>query len=214
MSAMAQQRDKPFVVGLTGGIGSGKTTVSDLFAALGAEVIDADVISRSLLQPGTEAFDAVVEHFGSVILRADGSLDRQVLRSIVFADPVERAWLEACLHPRIRAETMRRIHNSPKSWVLLSVPLLLEGREAYGFVDHILVVDVPEDVQLQRTLRRDGSNEAEVRAIMASQMPRAERLAHADVVLHNDIDLESLKARVAQLYQEFEELAGESHQAG
>ena len=211
---MAQQRDKPFVVGLTGGIGSGKTTVSDLFAALGAEVIDADVISRSLLQPGTEAFDAVVEHFGSGILRADGSLDRQALRSIVFADPAERAWLEACLHPRIRAETLRRIHEARKSWVLLSVPLLLEGREAYGFVDRILVVDVPEDLQLQRTVRRDGSNEAEVRAIMASQMPRAERLAHADVVLHNDGDLESLKTRVAQLYQEFEELAGESHQAG
>ena len=210
---MDLQGNKPLVVGLTGGIGSGKTTVSDMFAALGAHVIDADVISRGLLQPGNSAFDAVVGHFGPGILKADGSLDRARLRQIVFDDPRARAWLEGCLHPRIRETIAQQIAASQHNWVLLSAPLLLES-DAYDFVDKVLVVDIPEVLQLQRTMRRDGSNEAEVRAIIASQLSRTQRLARADLVLHNEGDLESLRAEVTQLFHRFEDLAREQHQAG
>lgn len=210
---MAGQKRKPLVVGLTGGIGSGKTTVSDLFAELGAQVVDADVISRALMQPGNDTFDAVVAHFGTRVLKQDGSLDRAHLRRIVFADPGARVWLESCLHPRIRETILQQIAASGRPWVLLSVPLLLES-DAYGFVDKVLVVDLPEALQLSRTLQRDGSSEAEVRAIIAAQMPRQQRLARADLVIHNEGDLESLRAQVAHLFQRFEELAREQHQAG
>lgn len=210
---MATQQHSPLIIGLTGGIGSGKSTVSDMFAALGAEVIDADVISRSLLQPGNAAFDAVAEHFGPDILQADGSLDRARLRHIVFSDAGEKTWLEACLHPRIRATILQQIAISERPWVLLSVPLLLES-DAYDFVDKVLVVDVAEELQLQRTLARDDSSEAEVRAIIASQMPRQQRLARADLVIGNEGDLQTLQERVAELYNHFEELAREQHQTG
>jgi dephospho-CoA kinase len=203
----------PMVVGLTGGIGSGKSTVSRMFAELGTEVIDADLVSREILAPGSTAWNEVMHHFGERVRATDGSLDRGQLRAVIFADPEEKRWLEGTLHPLIRAEILRRIAASQRSWLLLSVPLLLES-PAYDFVDSIVVVDVPEALQLSRTIARDAVNEAQVRAIMATQIPRQQRLALADHVIHNDTDLHSLQQEVSSLFDRFERLAGEPHQTG
>lgn len=210
---MAQAHQRPFVAGLTGGIGSGKTTVSDMFAAMGAEVIDADIISRALLAPGSATLDEVLEHFGERIRAADGSLDRARLRAIIFADPAAKQWLEELLHPRIRAEILRRIATSQRAWLLLSVPLLLES-PAYDFVDAIVVVDIPEALQLSRTAARDAVSAAQVRAIMAAQMSREERLARADYVIRNDAGLQNLQQQVSLLFEKFEGLANAPHQTG
>ncbi|HHX82283.1 MAG TPA: dephospho-CoA kinase [Pseudomonadaceae bacterium] len=210
---MSQTHKRPFIAGLTGGIGSGKTTVSEMFAELGAEVIDADIISRALLAPGSATLNDVMEHFGERIHAADGSLDRSRLRAIIFAEPAAKQWLEQLLHPRIREEILRRIATSPRAWLLLSVPLLLES-PAYDFVDTIVVVDIPEAMQLSRTAARDAVSAAEVRAIMATQMPREERLARADHVIRNDAGLQNLQQQVSLLFEKFEGLANAPHQAG
>jgi len=195
-------------VGLTGGIASGKTTVAQRFAALGVPVIDADEVARAVVAPGEPALGAVIARFGSQILAADGTLDRRALRSVIFADRQSRIDLEAILHPPIRAAMEQRARSAAGPYVILSVPLLVEGGDARSRVDRILVVDAPEDVQLARLQARDGSGAGEAHAILASQASRAARLACADDVIDNSADLATLHARVDALHQRYVALAG------
>jgi dephospho-CoA kinase len=193
---------RPYIVGMTGGIGSGKSTVSRMFQDLGAEVIDADDISRALLQPGSPVLAEVEHHFGRQIFQ-DDVLDRSKLRQLVFTDQTARTWLEQLLHPLIRTEINRHIEISSRDWILLSIPLLLENRD-YAYVDAVLVIDTPETVQIARTRVRDNTTEEEVAKIMAAQISRKDRLMAADMVIHNDADLPQLQRQVSALYERIE----------
>lgn len=195
-----------FIVGLTGGIGSGKTTVSDLFNSLGVNVIDADVISRSLVQPGSTCYQEIIAHFGKAILDSEGELDRSRLRTLVFNDVQARNWLENLLHPLIQQHIDSQIAASNSAYVLLVVPLLLES-EAYDFVDRILVVDVPEAVQVDRIMTRDNSGEALVRQIIAAQISREERVRQADDIIDNTRSEAALKEEVKRLHEHYLECA-------
>ncbi|MEQ6342993.1 MAG: dephospho-CoA kinase [Gammaproteobacteria bacterium] len=190
-------------IGLTGGIGSGKTTVADSFAALGVPVIDADKIAHELTIPGQPALQDIVSAFGSDILHGDGQLDRARLRAIVFNDAARRKQLEAILHPLIRAEMRRRIayiEASATPYCILSIPLLLETGQT-ELVDRILVVDTPEDLQYQRVRVRNGLPDAEIAAIIHAQVSREQRLAAADDIIVNDDGLEELHQHVLELHQ-------------
>ncbi|PLW82948.1 dephospho-CoA kinase [Kineobactrum sediminis] len=192
-----------FVVGVTGGIGSGKTAVTDRFAAYGITVVDADLAARVVVEPGSPALEAVAAHFGADILQADGSLDRAALRGIVFADPAQRKWLEQLTHPLIGEEIRRQIAASESPYTLLSSPLLLESSSQRTLANLVVVVDVPEEVQLQRAMARDNNDEAQVRRIMAAQLAREERLALADIIVDNSGSLDELDDIVAELHKEF-----------
>lgn len=197
------------VIGLTGGIGSGKSTVAACFERLGVTVVDTDAIAHAVVAPGQPGLAAVVAAFGSGILQADGTLDRAALRRRVFADAQERHRLEAILHPLIRAESDRRLASAGPPYALLMVPLLVEtGAQRSGRFARILVVDLPEALQVERVQRRSGLDGAEVRAIMATQASRAERLAAADDVVSNEGPPEALEAAVATLHRRYLELAG------
>lgn len=201
-------RTRPFLVGLTGGIGSGKTTVCRLFAELGVEIIDADLISRQVVSPGSPALQQLTAMLGSALVSADGTLHRQYLRELVFSDGVARRKVEAILHPLIRAAILQQISRSGSRWLIVSAPLLLESK-AYEFVDRILVVDASEEQQLQRTLTRDHCSEEEVRRIMQIQLSRADRLGQATDIIQNDSDMVRLQEQVATLYALYEKLARE-----
>ena len=148
-------QSRPFLVGLTGGIGSGKTLVSDTFAQLGVDIVDADIIARDVVAPGSEGLGALVEHFGSDIVTASGELNRAALRELVFSNEEEKAWLNTCLHPRIRQAMQQAAANVNSSYGILAVPLLIEN-DLTGMVDRVAVVDCPEDMQLARAMQRDG----------------------------------------------------------
>ncbi len=190
-------------VGLTGGIASGKTTVSRLFAALGVPIIDSDEIARDVVAPGTAGLAAIAARFGADVLQPDGSLDRRRLRELVFADPAARRDLEAITHPAIRAEMDRRSALAGGPYQMLAIPLLVEGGAARGRVDRVLVVDCPEDVQIRRVMARDHSTEAQARAVLAAQVSRATRLAAADDVIVNDGDLAGLRRQVETLHARY-----------
>ena len=192
------------VVGLTGGIGSGKSTVADAFAALGVTVVDTDAIAHELSSAQGGAIPEIVAAFGAGVLRPDGALDRTAMRRLVFSDRGAKGRLEAILHPMIRQESERRCRNAVNSpYVVLVVPLLVEN-ESYGqLVDRVLVVDCAESAQIERVVARSGLAEEEVRAIMAVQATRAERLAAADDVLVNDQGRETLRVRVADLHRRY-----------
>ncbi|MCC5886835.1 MAG: dephospho-CoA kinase [Gammaproteobacteria bacterium] len=194
------------VIGITGGIGSGKTAVSDRFAARGIVVVDADLASRVVVEPGRPALDAIREHFGEGVINPDGSLDRAALRSKVFADPAERRWLEQLLHPLIGEEIRNGLETAASPYAVLVSPLLFEAGQV-SLVDRVLVVDVPEDLQVERTAARDGNSAEQVRAIMAAQADRSTRLARADDVIVNDRGLDELDAAVEALHQRYLELA-------
>ncbi|MFK7829195.1 MAG: dephospho-CoA kinase [Congregibacter sp.] len=196
---MTQASTQPLRVGLTGGIGSGKTAVSNLLADQGVTIVDADVVAREVVEPGSEALLAIAAHFGQTVIAADGSLNRSALREIVFATPDERRWLESLTHPLIRERIAKQLQAVQAAYVVLSSPLLLEGRQA-DFVEHVVVVDVPESLQISRTAHRDGNSETLVRSIMQAQMPRDERLKRADTVLDNSGSLEELEPQVTQLH--------------
>ena len=192
------------VVGLTGGIGSGKSTVVRLFGALGVHWVDADDVAREVVEPGTPALERISEHFGQKILLPDGGLDRAALRRIVFDAPEERAWLESLLHPVIREELMRQLHpdNYALPYVLLVSPLLLET-DQHELVDKVVVVDVPVDVQIQRTMARDTNDRDQVERIIAAQMPREQRLQKANDVVDNNLAMIDVERQVEQLHQTF-----------
>jgi dephospho-CoA kinase len=196
-----------FVVGLTGGIGSGKSAAADCFAAHGIAVIDTDAIARELTVPGGAALPALVAAFGTGVVAADGALDRARVRALVFADAEARKRLEGILHPLIRQVAGERCRLAASPYVILAVPLLVESGTYRERCDRIVVVDCPEALQISRVMARSGLAEAEVRAIMATQATRGERIAAADDVLANDADFAGLAAQVAALHRKFLALA-------
>ncbi|MCC4264043.1 dephospho-CoA kinase [Oceanimonas baumannii] len=190
-----------YVVGLTGGIGSGKSTVANLFAELGVDIIDADIIAREVVAPGEPALAAIAAHFGPGVMTASGHLDRRALRERVFNHPQEKAWLNALLHPMIRERMVTACAASVSPYCLLVVPLLVENKLT-SLCQRVLVVDVSPDTQLQRTVKRDSSSETQIRAIMAAQASREQRLAAADDVINNNSpDQAGLLKEVQQLHQ-------------
>ena len=190
-----------FVVGITGGIGSGKSAVTDHLETLRITVVDADKVARVVVEPGTPGLAAIVEYFGEDILLANGRLDRATLRKIVFDNPDERKVLEGITHPRIRDEISRQLSEANSPYVVLSSPLLLEGGQN-TFADYVVVVDVPEEVQLTRTMARDDNSEALVKQIMAAQLDRKTRLSRADTSIMNDGSLDALYKRVKNLHED------------
>lgn len=187
------------IVGLTGGIGSGKSTVADRFLALGADLVDADQIAHEISRPGACGWQAVRAAFGEAVLQADGELDRPKIRSLVFGNPEAKTRLEAALHPLIGAEITRRMAHWRGPYGLLMVPLMIEGGRYRSQVDRLLVVDCPEEEQIRRVKARSGLKAEEVRAIMAAQASRAERLAAADDVIDNAGPPEAIDAQVRAL---------------
>lgn len=194
------------VIGMTGGIGSGKSTVADLFRQKSVEIIDADVIAREVVEPGTQALQSITEHFGSQVLDSDGSLQRETLREIVFADSTERLWLEQLLHPLIHAAINHRIAACRTAYCLLVSPLLLETSQR-DLVDRILVVDIDRDTQIARTLERDKSPIETIESIINAQVSREHRRASADDIISNDGDIEDLVLEVEKLHGQYMKLA-------
>lgn len=190
----------PLRVGLTGGIASGKSAVSARLAALGVPVIDADVLARVVVAPGSEGLAEVVDAFGRGVLGADGGLDRPALRARVFADERARRRLEAILHPRIRTAMQAALAEVTAPYAVLSIPLLAESRAGYQWLDHIVVVDVPPAVQLARLRARDGIDAGLAARMLGAQASREQRLAIADTVVDNSGDLAALHAAVDRLH--------------
>jgi dephospho-CoA kinase len=195
------------VIGLTGGIGCGKSTVAKLFAAKGVPILDADVIARELVEPNQPAFEAIKQHFGTAILR-DGGLDRARLREIVFSNPEEKRWLENLLHPMVYSEISRRIATLSAPYSIVVIPLLLETGRRH-LVDRLLVVDCPEDMQRHRVKLRDGLEDTQIEKIMASQISRSKRLEAADDVIENTADEATLSDRIEHLHQLYLALGGD-----
>ncbi|WP_417546763.1 dephospho-CoA kinase [Marinobacter sp.] len=194
------------IIGLTGGIGSGKTAAANRFAAAhGIHVVDADQKSRVVVEPGRPALAHIVDRFGEAMLLDDGTLNRAALRETVFAAPKQRQWLEQLLHPLIRDEIITDLHSATSPYALLVSPLLVESGQN-SLTSRVIVVDVPETMQLARTVQRDAVPEAQVRAIMQAQAQREERLRHAHDVLTNDSDLAALHAQVDALHARYMQL--------
>jgi dephospho-CoA kinase len=192
--------DLKFSVGLTGGIGCGKTTVADLFAARGASVIDTDQIAHSLTAPHGAAMPALVAEFGPDFATPEGALNRARMRALVFADPGARARLEAILHPRIREATAAAALLATGPYVIFAVPLLIESGTWRERVARVLAIDCPEEMQVARVMARNGLSEAQVRAIMAAQATRKQRLEAADDVILNDAGVDALPPQVERLH--------------
>jgi len=192
-----------FVVGLTGGIGSGKSAVAAEFERLGATVVDTDAIAHELTQAGGAAIAEVERLFGKDLIGHGGAMDRKKMRERVFADPAAKKALEALLHPLIREESRRRIERAPGPYVVHVVPLLVESPDYRRRVDRVLVVDAPEELQLERVRRRSGLADDEVRAIVAAQATRAQRLAAADDVIENRGTIDALREQVAALHRKY-----------
>jgi dephospho-CoA kinase len=197
-----------FVVGITGGIGSGKTAVTDRFAKLGIKIVDADIAARVVVEPGTAALVAISDHFGSAILLADGYLDRAALRTRIFSEESEKKWLESLLHPLIGKEIMRQLAAAQSPYVIFVSPLLLEAGQNV-LCDRILVVDVPEETQISRTISRDDNDEAQVRRIISTQLSRQQRLKQASDVIENNEGLAQLAEPIERLHQQYLAMAAE-----
>ena len=188
-----------FVVGLTGGIGSGKSAATAYFEKLGIDIVDADEVARDVVAPGSEGLKEIVNRFGNSILLEDGNLNRAALREKVFSDINEKNWLNNLLHPLIRLRMQHLISESTSPYCILSVPLLVENKLT-EMCNYVVVVDCPETMQLERALKRDGSTEETIRNIMASQATRNERIEAADAVLDNSTTLSALSAQIADLH--------------
>lgn len=193
------------VIGVTGGIGSGKTAVTNEFERLGITVVDADIAARAVVEKGKPALDKIAEHFGQDILLESGELNRAALRKLVFDNPDERKWLEQLTHPLIRNEIIQGLQNAKSPYVILASPLLIESGQ-YHLVKRTLIVDVPESLQIERTIQRDNNDAQQVQAIIDAQLPRQKRLEHADDVICNNKDLAYLHAEVAKYHQQYLEL--------
>jgi dephospho-CoA kinase len=192
-----------FVVGLTGGIGSGKSAAAAEFERLGATVVDTDAIAHALTAPGGAAMAEIRKVFGTEVLAASGALDRDKMRARVFADPGAKKALEALLHPMIREESLRLIAGARGPYVIHVVPLLVESPDYRSRVDRVLVIDAPEELQVRRVRSRSGLSEAQVRAIVAAQATRAQRLAAADDLIENRGTIEALREQVAALHRKY-----------
>jgi dephospho-CoA kinase len=200
------------VIGLTGGIGSGKSSVCRQFADLGVPVIDTDQIAREVVAPGQPGLAQVRETFGNEVLTAEGELDRALLRKRVFADPEARQRLESILHPLIRTRMEEQLAALEAPYAIVAIPLLVEGgRQAQ--LDRVLVVDCSEELQIERVCQRDGASREQAQAILAAQCPRASRLEAADDVIYNDDNIAALKPQVAKLHQHYLQLAAQKEQS-
>ena len=193
---------KRYVVGLTGGIGSGKSAAAQIFRTCGVEVIDADSLAREVVEPGQPALSDIAAYFGSELLTAEGHLDRAALRKIVFSNPEQKSWLENLLHPLIAELLQRRLNATKSPYAILESPLLLET-EQYKLVDRVIVIDVNKEIQIARSVRRDGSDEAVIRSIIASQIDRSKRIQHADDLVSNEEGLEQLREKVEALHSKY-----------
>jgi dephospho-CoA kinase len=200
--------NKRFTVGLTGGAGSGKTTVSNLFRDLGVDIVDADEISRELVSRGSPLLSQILDHFGQEVTDVTGGLDRRALRVRIFRDAGAKSWLEALLHPEIREETQRRIETGSAPYVIVVVPLLVESG-AYEFVNRMLIVDAPEDAQVARLRRRDDISLELAEQMLAAQASRRQRLDRADDVIDNNMSLSTLAARVRKLHETYLQMAAD-----
>ena len=197
---------KKVVIGLTGGIGSGKTTVANFFADLGIDIIDADIAARKVVEPNSNALTQISQHFGPQFIQADGMLNRTLLRSKIFSNEQDKLWLNNLLHPMIRQTMLKGIEQSKSAYCLLVAPLLIENN-LQGLVDCILVVDINEDEQIRRAVLRDPSSKEEIIKIIASQIPRFERLQHAnDIIDNTEKDLTIIKNSVIKLDQKYRNL--------
>ena len=206
--------ETPYVVGLTGGIGSGKSAAADLLAARGALVVDTDQIAHQLTAPGGAAMEPIREAFGNGVVAADGALNRPAMRALAFEDPDARKRLEAILHPMIRDESERQCRAATAPYVILAVPLLIESGTYRARCDRIVVVDCPESLQVERVMSRSGIGRDEVLAIMAAQASRAERLAVADDVVLNDGERAKIDPQVRTIHQKYLRLSAEKVKAG
>ncbi|TLX47880.1 dephospho-CoA kinase [Pseudoalteromonas phenolica] len=191
-----------WILGLTGGIGAGKTLVSNHLASLGIEIVDADVIARDVVAIGSDGLNAIKQHFGSAILLDDGSLNRAKLRDIIFADSEQKNWLNNLLHPLIRQNITEQLNNAKSPYVVLSAPLLYENK-LDALCNHTLLVDVPVEVQLTRTANRDSVSTEQVKNIIAAQMSREDKRQKADSILDNHRDIDSVLADVEALHHAF-----------
>ncbi|GAA0859119.1 dephospho-CoA kinase [Aliiglaciecola litoralis] len=199
-----------FIVGITGGIGSGKTAVSDRFAKLGIDIVDADIVAREVVAPDSQAVAEIAAHFGPNALLSDGNLDRMYLRQAVFSSPSDKTWLDNLLHPLIRQQMLTQVKQATSAYCILSVPLLIEN-QLTSMVDRTLVVDVDEATQLARASSRDLQTETQIKNIMAHQASRAERLSHADDVIDNSGPEDQLDPQVQKLHQLYLKLSQVQH---
>lgn len=202
----SEQSPQRLIIGVTGGIGSGKSAATGFFAAKGIDVIDADVVSREVVVPGSTALAEISAHFGKQILLPDGNLNRKAMRARIFSDPDEKHWLESLLHPMIRTEIEQQLRRSDSPYVILSSPLLLET-DQHSMTDRVLVIDTSEQQQIHRTSARDDTSTSAVRAIMATQLSRAQRLQRANDIIINDKDLAHLENEVNKLHEYYCERA-------
>ena len=200
-----------YIVALTGGIGSGKSTVADAFANFGVPRVDADIIARQVVELGMPALAAIASRYGDTILQADGSLNRSALRTKIFSEPQEKAWLNSLLHPLIQQETERQLADIDKPYALWIVPLLLENGLQHR-ANRVLVVDVAPEIQLTRTMARDGITRQQAENILASQVSRQQRLACADDIIDNSGDPSIIASQVASLHQQYLILAAVAQQ--
>jgi len=191
-----------YIVALTGGIGSGKSTVADAFSRLGIAIVDADIIARQVVEPQTPGLKAIEAHFGQDIIMSDGNLNRRLLRERIFSQPAEKTWLNALLHPMIHQETQRQISAATSPYVLWVIPLLVENQLQHK-ANRILVIDVLPETQLQRTMLRDNVTRQHAEQILAAQATREARLAVADDVIDNNGAPETIKSDVARLHAQY-----------
>jgi len=187
-------------IGLTGGIGSGKSAACEIFSELGVPVIDADNIAHNLVKPGMPAFDEIKKLFGNGVISSDGTLDRKIIRDKVFANEIDRKKLEIILHPAVYEEIAVRVKNINSKYCIISIPLLLES-DASKTVDRILVIDVPRELQIERAVNRDKTNKSDINAIIDSQISRKDRLSAADDIVDNKGDINDLRKRICDLHE-------------
>ena len=200
-----------YIVGLTGGIGSGKSAAADEFRRLGIDVVDADQVSRLVVEPGEPALDAIAGHFGAGILLSDGTLDRKALRKKVFSSEPDRKWLETLLHPLINQRIWQQLENTRSPYAILETPLLFET-EQWRMSHRNLVIDVPKALQISRAAMRDQADPKQIKEILKAQMSREQRCQRTDDVILNDGDLNQLKSNVKKLHNRYLKLAKQHHE--
>lgn len=199
-------KNSTLIIGLTGGIGSGKSEACRLFQVRGITVVDADIVAREVVAPGSVALQEISQRFGQEIIEADNSLNRKKLRAIIFSNPAEKIWLEALLHPIINLDIRRQLAEANGPYVILVSPLLLETKQ-FELVDRILVIDASEQLQIARASKRDINNEAQIKAIMQTQLSRQERCARANDIIQNHGNIAELDEQIERLHQRYLELS-------